>query len=144
MALASLFSGLALANAKLGAVHGLAGPLGGMISAAHGVICARLLPYVMETNIGALQDRAADSPSLARYTEVAQLLTGKVGARAADGLAWVQNLCRTLDVPPLAKCGLKEQDFAKAVTKAQKSSSMKGNPILLADDELARILDKSL
>ncbi|UCG57819.1 MAG: iron-containing alcohol dehydrogenase [Phycisphaerales bacterium] len=143
MALASLFSGLALANAKLGAVHGLAGPLGGMISARHGVICARLLPYVMETNIRALQDRAADSPELARYAEVAQLLTDKATARATDGLVWVQDLCRTLDVPPLAKCGLKEQDFAKAVAKSQKSSSMKGNPITLTGDELMQVLQRS-
>lgn len=143
MALASLFSGLALANAKLGAVHGLAGPLGGMISARHGVICARLLPYVMETNIRALQDRAADSPALARYAEVAQLLTDKATARATDGLVWVQDLCRTLDVPPLAKCGLKEQDFAKAVAKSQKSSSMKGNPITLTGDELMQVLQRS-
>jgi alcohol dehydrogenase class IV len=51
MSLASLFSGMALANAKLGAVHGLAGPLGGVLSAPHGAICARLLPFVMETNL---------------------------------------------------------------------------------------------
>ncbi|MHC4559940.1 MAG: iron-containing alcohol dehydrogenase, partial [Planctomycetota bacterium] len=76
MALASLFSGLALANAKLGAVHGFAGPLGGMICAPHGTICARLLPYVMETNVQALQNRKPDSPALARYDEIAQLLTG--------------------------------------------------------------------
>ena len=59
MSLASLFSGMALANAKLGAVHGFAGPLGGMTDAPHGVICGKLLPYVMQANVRALQDRAA-------------------------------------------------------------------------------------
>ena len=142
MSLASLFGGLALANAKLGAVHGFAGPLGGMLCAPHGAICARLLPYVMQANVQALQKRAADSPALARYEEVAQLLTGRVTARAVDGVAWVQDLCTALEVPPLAKYGLKEQDFPTAVAKSQKSSSMKGNPITLTDTELMEILKK--
>ena len=54
MSLASLFGGLALANAKLGAVHGFAGVLGGMYPAPHGIVCARLLPFVVETNVMAL------------------------------------------------------------------------------------------
>lgn len=144
MALASLLGGLALANAKLGAVHGFAGPLGGMISAPHGVICAKLLPYVMETNVRALQKRAADSPALTRYDEVAQLLIGKATARADDGVAWVQELCGALKVPSLAEFGLREEDLPAVVAKSQKSSSMKGNPIALTDDELVEILKKGL
>lgn len=142
MAIASLFSGLALANAKLGAVHGLAGPLGGMISAPHGTICARLLPYVMEANVQALQNRASSSPALARYGEIAQLLTG-VTAKAVDGVEWLRNVCLEFKVPPLSEFGLKEQDFPTVVAKSQKSSSMKGNPITLTDDELMAILKKS-
>jgi len=140
MALASLFGGLALANAGLGAVHGFAGPLGGMIGAPHGVICAALLPFVTRANIEALQKHGAGSPALLRYDEVASLLTGKPGASAADGLAWVQDLCAALKVPPLIQFGLKEQDFPQVVAKAQKSSSMKGNPVTLADGELTQIL----
>lgn len=143
MALASLFGGLALANAKLGAVHGFAGPIGGMISAPHGVTCARLLPYVMQANVQALQKRASESTALARYDEIAQLLTGTLTARADDGVAWVQNLCAALQVPPLRKFGLEEQDFQEVVEKARKSSSMKGNPIALTDGELMEILKKA-
>ncbi|MHC4355845.1 MAG: iron-containing alcohol dehydrogenase, partial [Planctomycetota bacterium] len=84
MALASLFGGLGLANAKLGAVHGFAGPLGGMFPAPHGVICARLLPFVMETHVRALLDRQPDSPAVVRFDEVARLLTGKATARAGE------------------------------------------------------------
>ncbi|MBW7989216.1 MAG: iron-containing alcohol dehydrogenase [Planctomycetes bacterium] len=142
MALASLFSGLALANAKLGAVHGLAGPLGGMISAPHGTICARLLPYVMEANVQALQNRAPSSPTLARYDEIAQLLTG-ITAKTVDGVEWVRDICLVLKVPPLSEFGLKEQDFSIVIEKSQKSSSMKGNPISLTDDELMAILKES-
>ncbi|MHC4623362.1 MAG: iron-containing alcohol dehydrogenase [Planctomycetota bacterium] len=144
MSLASLFGGLALANAKLGAVHGFAGPLGGMIAAPHGVICARLLPFVMETNVRALQSREPDSPALARYDEVAQLTFSSPGARAGDAVAWVQDLCRALKVPALAEFGLKRDDVPAAVGRAQKASSMKGNPIALTDDELTAILEQGL
>ncbi len=143
MALAALFSGLALANAKLGAVHGFAGPLGGMISAPHGVICARLLPFVCEANVQALHSREPSSAALGRYDEAARILTGKDLARAADGVEWIQELCKALTVPPLTEFGLKKEDFPTVVAKAQKSSSMKGNPIQLTDDELMSILEKS-
>jgi len=143
LSLASLFSGLALANAGLGAVHGFAGPLGGMIPAPHGVICARFLPYVMQANVQTLKTRQADSPYLIRYDEVAQLLTGKAKAQASDGVVWIQELCETLKVPSLTKFGLKEQDFPEVVAKAKKSSSMKGNPIQLTDNELMEILKRA-
>jgi alcohol dehydrogenase class IV len=142
MALVSLFGGLALANAKLGAVHGFAGPLGGLFPAPHGTICARLLSTVMEANVRALQARMPDSPALARYDEVAKLLTGKGAARANDGVAWIQELCQALDVPPLSDFGLTEDDFPTVAEKARKASSMKGNPILLTDEELTEILGK--
>ena len=142
MAMSSLFGGLALANAKLGAVHGFAGPLGGMTGAPHGVICARLLGHVMEANVQALQKRGG-SEALARYDETGRLLTGRAEATAGDGVAWVQGLCAALEVPSLADFGLEEQDFASVVAKAQKSSSMKGNPVALTDEELTHILDKA-
>jgi alcohol dehydrogenase class IV len=140
MAMASLFSGLGLANAKLGAVHGFAGPLGGMYSAPHGVICARLLPFVMEANVQALRRRDAASPALAKYDEAARLLTGNSSAKAADAVTWVRDLCLALKVPSLARFGLKQQDFETIAAKAKKSSSMKGNPVELTDDELLDII----
>ena len=145
MALASLFGGLALANAKLGAVHGLAGPLGGMIHAPHGIICARLLPLVMQANVRALQSRPSDSTALAltRYHEIARILTGKATARADDGVLWVQDLCAALHVTPLRDFGLSEDDFPSAVDKAKKASSMKGNPVTLTEEELTQILKKA-
>jgi alcohol dehydrogenase class IV len=143
MALVSLFGGLALANAKLGAAHGFAGPLGGLFPAPHGVICARLLPHVIEANVNALLTRMPNSPVLARYDEIAQILTGKATARATDGVLWVQDLCQSLSVPPLSDFGLREADFPTVVEKAGKASSMKGNPILLQDAELTNILRRA-
>jgi alcohol dehydrogenase class IV len=144
MSLASLFSGLALANAKLGAVHGIAGPLGGMIPGAHGAICAGLLPHVVETNIKALQTRAGDSPGLARYNELARMLTQNPEARAEDGIAWIKNLCQKLQIQSLAQLGLSKADFPAVAAKSQVASSMQGNPIRLTEAEILEILNKAL
>ncbi|MCA9968883.1 MAG: iron-containing alcohol dehydrogenase, partial [Anaerolineales bacterium] len=144
MALASLLGGLALANAKLGAVHGFAGVLGGMYPAPHGIICARLLPYTMAANVRALQTRASDHPALARYDEIARILTGQPEAAAADGVAWVESLCADLAVPPLGEFGLTEEAFPQVVAQSQRASSMKGNPIPLTDAELTAILEQAV
>ena len=144
MALASLFSGLALANAKLGAVHGFAGPLGGMIDIPHGVVCGKLLPFVTEANVRTLQDREPDAPALARYDEIARLLTGNSDAKAPDAVAWTHDLCAALQLPGLRQFGLTEAHLPQAVAKAANASSMKGNPIQLTDDELQAILTKAL
>ena len=144
MSLASLLGGLALANAKLGAVHGIAGVLGGMFKAAHGAICGRLLPFVMEMNISALQMREPESPSLARYREVAQIVTGETEAEPSDLVNWVQNVCSRFKLSPLADYKITEADFPLLVEKAQASSSMKGNPIQLIEEELVNMLRQAL
>ena len=143
MAVASLFGGLALANAGLGAVHGFAGPLGGMFPAPHGAICGLLLPHVMEANVKALKTRASTSPALARYEEVAQILTGVPTARAADGVKWVQDLCAVFEIPSLSEYDLEEKNFPDVVAKVRRASSTKGNPVMLTDNELTQILEKA-
>jgi alcohol dehydrogenase class IV len=144
MALVSLFGGLALANAGLGAVHGLAGPLGGLFLAPHGAICARLLPAVMAANVRALQQRAPGSPALRRYTEVAYILTGDPSASARAGVEWVQELCQALRAPPLSDYGLAREDFPTVVEMAARASSMQGNPIYLTVEEMQGILEAAL
>jgi len=141
MSWASLLSGLALANAGLGAVHGFAAPLGGMFRAPHGALCAALLPHAMEINVRALRARAAGSPALERYGEVAGWLTGRAGASAEDGVAWVAGLCRQLHIPPLGRYGVSRADLPEVASKAARASSMKGNPIVLTGEELVAILE---
>jgi alcohol dehydrogenase class IV len=140
MAIASLCGGLALANAKLGAVHGFAAPLGGMFPIPHGTACARTLPYVVEVNVRALEARAPASAALARYDEVAQLLTGDANARARDGIAWLAELVEELAVPRLAAYGVTQGDVPRIVEQARRASSMQGNPIALTVEELAETL----
>ncbi len=140
MSLASVCSGLALANAGLGAVHGLAGPIGGMFPAPHGAVCAILLPGVMEANIRVLRERGEGDGPLARYRDVARLLTGSPKADAEDGMAWVRAIVAELAIPPLSCYGMRAVDIPIVIARAKQASSMKGNPVVLPDDELAAIL----
>jgi alcohol dehydrogenase class IV len=144
MALASLFGGLALANAALGVVHGFAGPIGGMFPAPHGAVCARLLPYVMDANLRALRERSPTHEALNRYEEIAHILTGSAHATAADGVRWVQETGSALDIPPLAAYGMAADDVPVLVEKAAAASSTKGNPISLTPDEMREILARAL
>lgn len=146
MSLASLFGGLALANAGLGAAHGFAGPLGGMLHAPHGVLCARFLPLVMKANIEAMQLRHPEHPALARYTEIARILTGEKDATAEDSVEWTRELVNALKIPRLSAYGMRPEDFAlrEVIQKTQNASSFKGNPIVLDAKELTEILERAL
>jgi alcohol dehydrogenase class IV len=144
MAVASLFGGLALANAGLGAAHGFAGPIGGSFPAPHGAICAALLPHVMKANIRALRQRAPGSEALRRYYEVARWLTGNPRTAADDGAEWVQKLVSDLATPPLGSYGIRGEHIANLVEKATQASSMKANPIALSREELADTLRQAL
>lgn len=140
MSLASLFGGLALANAGLGAVHGFAGPLGGMFDAPHGALCAALLAPVTAVNLSALGVRAPDSPALSRYREVARIVTSHPAATAHDLVAWLQDLAGQLAIPGLGHYGIGPVDFGYIAAKAGQASSMKGNPVVLTADELNDVL----
>lgn len=145
MALASLFGGLALANAGLGAVHGFAGPIGGAFpNAPHGAICAALLPHVMQANIRALRERDGQSRALKRYDRVAQICTGNEYATADVGVDWVRQLVEELNIPRLGTYGIKPDHIDELVKKAAQASSMKANPILLTPEELAEALRLAL
>jgi alcohol dehydrogenase class IV len=144
MALASLFGGLSLANAGLGAVHGFAGPIGGGFPAPHGAVCAALLPPVMAANLRALRERAPQNPALARYQKIAALLTGAPHADAEAGVEWVQKLVADLPVLRLREYGLREEHVGDLVKKTAAASSMKANPVTLTPDELAQTLRLAL
>ncbi|MCF7847568.1 MAG: iron-containing alcohol dehydrogenase [Kiritimatiellales bacterium] len=136
MALASLFGGLALANAGLGAVHGFAGPLGGMFHVPHGTVCAALLPMVVKTNFQALEELDKNPPILGKFRELETLL-------GSDGFQTLEKLCAELNVPGLSSLGVKKADFPHIIEQAKNASSMKGNPVPLSDDQLLNILVES-
>ncbi|HEU6448848.1 MAG TPA: iron-containing alcohol dehydrogenase [Verrucomicrobiae bacterium] len=144
MAVASLFGGLALANAGLGAVHGFAGPIGGSFSAPHGAICAALLPHIMDANLQALREREPKNPAVARYERIAKLLTGNSNAMARDGVKWVRELTEDMQIQPLRVYGVEEKHVPDLVTKAANASSMKANPVTLTANELSAVLRAAL
>jgi len=144
MSLASLFGGLALANAGLGVVHGFAAPLGGQWKAPHGALCAALLPHGMAANVAAMRARAPEHPALERYAAIACLLTGKNDANAENGIEWVRALCVELNIPALRVWGISQADLAGVVDKAAHASSMKANPIPLTAGELLAMVRAAL
>jgi alcohol dehydrogenase class IV len=144
MALAACMSGMALANAGLGAVHGFAAPIGGRFAAPHGAVCAALLAPVMEANIAALAATDPAGSGLRRYAEVAALLTGRPDARPQDGARFIRLLADRLAIRPLSAFGIGPEHFSELVQGARAASSMQANPATLTDATLTTILRQAL
>ncbi len=148
MAWAALLSGICLANAGLGAVHGLASPLGAQFPVPHGAACGATMAPVTAANVAALEARQPDSPALRRYAVLGRLLarlpdtTPDSAARSAL-VDTVGTWTRVLGVPGLASWGVVEADIPAVVADAR-GSSMRTNPIVLTDDELAAVLAASM
>ncbi len=140
MSLASLYGGLALANAGLGAVHGFAAVVGGLVRAPHGAVCAALLAPVMRVNIRVLRAGGANDSALDRYAGLARILTGDPAAGPEDGAEWVDSLTSALGVSGLRSLGVKSSDFPALVEGAMRASSMKANPVALTADQLREVL----
>jgi alcohol dehydrogenase class IV len=140
MAICALLGGLSLANAKLGAVHGLAGVIGGMAPVPHGMACAALLAPVTEANVRALRSGPPGHPALRKYAQAVQILAGDPAATIDDGLAWIRETVALLSVPQLGAFGIGPGQADEIAAKAARSSSMQGNPVPLSDDELRAIV----
>lgn len=141
MLLAAHFSGQALANAKLGAVHGFTAAIGGMTNASHGALCGALLPAVTEANVRALLEREPESPALGRYAQAARWLTGRGEANERDAASACEAMRSALGIARLEEQGVRREDFDAIVEASAKASSMKGNPVALTRDEMLSILD---
>jgi alcohol dehydrogenase class IV len=140
MAMAALLSGMALANAGLGAVHGIAAPLGGMADAAHGAVCAALLAPVTQANLRVAQGDPAGAAVVARYGEVARIL----GSPSAEALpAWLAALARELAIPGLATYGLQRSAIAENAERALEASSTRSNPVTLTAHNLATAIEQA-
>ncbi len=144
MCYASLLSGLALANAGLGIVHGFAAPLGGMLDAPHGAICAAVLPSAVDVNIRTLRQRAPGQAPLNRYREIAHILTANERAEPEDLTSWLMSLTRDLGIQPLGAWGLRSSQLPELVEKTAEANSTKANPLPLTTDELVEIAERAL
>ena len=144
MSLVSLCGGIALTNGGLGAVHGLAAPLGGMLAAPHGAICARLLPFVFRAVIRGLEARGDRESVLGRFDEIGRLLTGLAGSDRRDGLKWMEDCGCRLKVSGLSVLGLRKERIPVVVERALRASSMRTTPVELDEEELAGVLTDAL
>ena len=148
MAYAALLSGICLAHAGLGAVHGLASPLGAQFPVPHGAACGATLAAVTATNVQAMTEREPGNPALERYAELGRLLGGlpetapAAEARAAL-LETLMEWTTAMNVPGLGAWGVDEESIPAVVADAR-GSSMRTNPIVLTDAELGEILRESL
>jgi alcohol dehydrogenase len=147
MAYAALCSGICLAQAGLGAVHGLASPLGAQYPIPHGVACGATLVAATRANIAALVARDPGSVALSRYAAAGWILSGVAGADDREArealLVALETLTIRLAVPRLSAYGITEASIPALVADSR-GSSMKTNPITLTDDEIAAILRESL
>lgn len=147
MALAALLSGICLAQAGLGSVHGLAQPLGAFFPIPHGVICGTLVAAATRVNLEVMQDREPANPALAKYAEAGRLLAGMPQAGEEEARAALVSLLedwtRRMDLPSLTALGVREADLPRIVAHAR-GSSMKTNPMILSDAEIERVVRQRL
>lgn len=141
MSFAAMLGGMALANAKLGAAHGLASSLGGRLSAPHGLITAQLAPYVMQENVLAARE-AGRADILNRYRQLACILTGRIDADIADGITWTKRTLERLKLPPVSEYGLCDTLFDEVAEDALLTNAIKGNPLPLNKERLQGILEQ--
>ena len=147
MAYAALLSGICLAQAGLGAVHGLASPLGAFFPIPHGAACGTLVAAATAANIAALGDRAPGHAALSRYAEAGRALAGcGISDPEAARCDLIQRLARwteELGMPRLGAYGVESQ-HVPWIVRHSRAGSMKTNPIELTDEELASILYQRL
>ncbi|MHB1357449.1 MAG: iron-containing alcohol dehydrogenase family protein [Anaerolineae bacterium] len=141
MSMGSLLAGMAMSNARLGAVHGLAHPLGAHYHIPHGVVCGLLLPYVMDYNLVYTVDK---------YARVACLLGCDRGLLSETELATraveiVRQLLHRIGIPEhLASFGVHKDDLQPIIAEALPSGSTKHNIRPMSEDDLSRILVSAL
>lgn len=148
MAFASLLSGICLANAGLGAVHGFAGPIGGMFEIPHGIVCGALLAPTIEQNILKLLSQVPFSNKLAKYVRLGELVSEHpfetMREAVTNIIGYTRNITKILEIPKLSEFGIKQSDFELIISQAKKSSSMRYNPVELSDEQLTKILFQAL
>lgn len=145
--LAATLSGTTLANAGLGAVHGLAGPIGAFFEAPHGIVCAKLLAPITQENIETLQQQATPQAQqfLQKYVQIGQLLNpNSTPNQALTALiASLEDYANRYTPQGLGQYGL-QADNLDSVIGSCRSGSMLGNPVVLSDQQLYDALVKCL
>ncbi|MDX8389864.1 MAG: iron-containing alcohol dehydrogenase [Mariprofundaceae bacterium] len=147
MLYASSISGLTLANAGLGSVHGLASPLGAFYPIPHGVVCGTLLPDAVRINVEAMHQRSPEHRALEKYANAGRLMLACNDLDDEETTQAFILLLKTwkkrLNIESLSSFGVQSAHFDHIVANSR-GSSMQTNPIELKDDELTALLHACL
>ena len=147
MAYAALLSGVCLAQTGLGSVHGLASPLGAFFPIPHGVVCGTLIGAATRVNLAALQERDPANPAWRKYARASAILHGRhypsVEESHAALLALLDDWTERLALPRLSAYGIQASEFAH-IAAHSRGGSMKTNPLVLSDAEIADVLRQRL
>ncbi len=148
LAYGSLMSGITLANAGLGIVHGFASSIGGLFEIPHGVVCGTLLAEAVNMNIEKLKEMGEKGKeSLKKHAKIGALLANESGSIDTEMLKYLEilitnldNWTKTLHLESLGKYGITEDDIDKIV----ELTGLKNNPVKLNSKDMAEILKKRL
>ncbi len=147
MSLSALLSGMALANAGLGAVHGIAAALGGLFNIPHGVACGILLPSTFEVNLQSIIHKEGKEEKFQKFVTISKILTQSTNETPDEiirsAIKYLKDLKQKLKLPSLKDLGITESDIPQIV-KESRGSSMKTNPVVLSDEEISKIIFSSL
>jgi alcohol dehydrogenase class IV len=140
MALASYLSGITLANAGLGLVHGFASPVGGYFDIPHGVICSALMAPANKITVRKLRREQDISGALKKYAIAGKIFSGH--ENKSEGyytdflLSLLDSWTSEMNIPKLSEFGVKPEDFERII----KATDNKNNPALLNKEEMEEVL----
>jgi alcohol dehydrogenase class IV len=144
MSYAALLSGISLANAGLGVVHGFAQPLGSYFPVPHGVVCGTLMGAVNRITVEKLRMQDPGSLSLKKYATVGRLFQKKTALSDAENIDFlldtIDDLTLKLKMPRLGQYGIRTEDLPRIVEQ----TGLKNHPVKLGNDELLSILQLRL
>ena len=141
MAVAQYIAGMAFSNVGLGAVHGMAHPLGAMFDIPHGVANALLLPTVMAYNApAALEKYATIARAMGVYKEGMSL---EEAAKAAVDA--VRALSIRVGIPQhLSELGIKAENLPALAKAAAADVCTPGNPREVTEADLLKLYQEVL
>ncbi len=135
MALAAMFSGITLAHAGLGLVHGFASPLGGLFDIPHGVVCGSLMAPVFAHTIDNLIDQP-EHPAIQKLLIVSKVFADFKYKHDREYLQAFKekliHITNLLEVPKLSEYGFAEESIRKVL----KQTSHKSHPVQLSEEQL--------
>ena len=144
MSFAALTSGICLANAGLGAVHGIAGTMGALLNIPHGIICGTLMAAGNQINVRELRKASGDNPALKKYATLGRMFSQKEGASddyyIDSFIDILHKMTEQLRLPRLRKYGISSDDISLICSQ----TDIKNNPVKLSPGQLAEIIERRL